>query len=90
MPEVMPASSEQVRIRHRIPAHTVVCRTGDREHRADERGEHDAWRAHLPEDRLVDGAQRIGRVQGVKMREDRARDRVRADCRGADGESQEQ
>ena len=85
--------TEQERVAQRIPEDALVRRAGDREHPADERGEHDSRRADHREDGAV-GLGRLAYVQAGHMRERPAEDRLEPDVhrpdRKADDERDEE
>ena len=60
--------AEEVRVRERVAEDALVGRAREREHRADERSEHDAWHADLPEDRLLGRRERRREPGDVKAR----------------------
>src|SRR5581483_177295 len=82
--------AEQVGVGERVPEDALVRRAGDREHAADERGDDDARRAQLPEDRVLHAAERRVHVQQRHVRERRDDDGAGRDADGADAEPDEQ
>src|SRR5207248_307238 len=79
--------AEQVRVGERVAEHALIGGACDREHPADERGEHDARRANLPHDGRFDATQRRVGVDEREMRERGDGDRPESDGHRADAES---
>ena len=55
--------AEQVRVGERVPEHALVRAAGERQGAPDQQTERDPRRAHLPDDRRVDRAQRDVEVE---------------------------
>ena len=65
-------NSEQIRVDERVAKCTLVTRTGNRQHRPNERSKHHPWSANLPHDvplRVVDAAVNTQERQSVKQRQ---------------------
>ena len=61
--------AEQVRVGERVPEDALVRGAGDRQHRADQRAEHDPRQPDVPEDRLLGRRERRVHVQERKPRD---------------------